>query len=255
MAKTITVETSPQAQIMGRRSLQSDRLFYVIAAGMMLILTAGGFRNFYLHAKAPWGEMTSQILPLIVVHGLAMSSWVILFLLQSTLILIGNRRLHTVIGPVGGVLALAIVVLGTTVAPLSVRFRPEIYGPFGGPRFFLATMFTEMLLFGSLVGIGLAYRRRAEIHRPMMLLATLVILSGSLGRFPYTGDLAARSPLYAWGPVLLFGGLLFILQWVMSRVANRWYLIGYGGIVIGSFLSVAAGHTTLWNQMIGTFVP
>jgi hypothetical protein len=167
----------------------------------------------------------------------------------------GNRRLHMVIGPIGAFLALAILALGATVAPLSVRFRPEIYGPFGGPRFFLATMLTEMLLFGTLVGIGFAYRRRAEIHRPMMLLATLVILSGSLGRFPYTGDLAMYAPLYAWGPVLLFGGLLFLLQWGMNRAANRWYLVGYAVILIGSFLSVAVGNTALWNHMVGTFVP
>jgi len=255
MAKTMTaLAPVRQAQITERPSVYSDRLFYVIAASMMLILTAGGFRNFYLHGKAPWGEMTSQIVPLIVVHGLAMSSWVILFLVQSTLILIDNRRLHMVIGPVGTVLAPAIVILGMTVASLSVRFRPEIYGPFGGPRFFLATMLTQMLLFGTLVGVGLAYRRRAEIHRPMMLLAMIVILSGSLGRFPYIKELAVRSPLYAWVPVLLFGGLLFLLQWGMSRAANRWYLVGYVGIVIASFLSITVGSTSLWNQMVGTFV-
>lgn len=157
MAQTGAVLTAtPQAQIVDRRSLQSERLFYVIAACLMLILTVGGFRNFYLHGKAPWGEMTSQIVPLIVAHGLAMSSWIILFFVQSILILIGNRRLHTVIGPGGAVLAVAIVILGTTVAPLSARFRPEIYRPFGGPRFFLATMLTTILLFGTLSGIGLA---------------------------------------------------------------------------------------------------
>lgn len=110
-----------------------------------------------------------------------MSGWVILFCLQSTLILMDKRRLHMVIGPVGGVLAAAIVILGSTVAALSVQFNPQIYGPFGGARFFLVIMFTQMVLFGTLVGIGIANRRRAEIHRPMMLLATLVILSGALG--------------------------------------------------------------------------
>ena len=42
--------------------------------------------------------MTGQIAPLIVAHGLAMSSSIVLFSVQSTLILIGNRRLHMVIG-------------------------------------------------------------------------------------------------------------------------------------------------------------
>ena len=94
--------------------------------------------------------MTTQIIPLIVAHGLAMSGWVILFLVQSILILTGRRRLHLVIGPLGGVLAAAIVILGTTVAPLSVQFSPQIYATLGGPRPFLATMFVQMLSFGNL---------------------------------------------------------------------------------------------------------
>ena len=78
--------------------------------------------------------MTHQIVPLIIAHGLAMSGWVVLFLVQSILILTGRRRLHMVIGPLGGVLAAAIVILGATVAPLSVHFSPQIYVSLGGPR-------------------------------------------------------------------------------------------------------------------------
>jgi len=38
------------------------------------------------------------------------------------------------------------VILGTTVAPLSVHFSPQIYATLGGPRPFLATMFAWVLL-------------------------------------------------------------------------------------------------------------
>ncbi|MGB7437543.1 MAG: hypothetical protein WBR26_07250 [Candidatus Acidiferrum sp.] len=255
MAKTMTVATPASAvNIAGRRS-KADRLFYVVAAGMMLIVTAGGFRNFYLHGRAPWGELTHQIIPLIVIHGLAMSGWVILFLVQSILIVTGNRRFHVAIGPLGGVLAAGIVILGTTVAPLSVRFSPQLYTTLGGPKPFLATMFVEVLSFGTLVGIGLMYRRRPEIHRPMMLLATIVMLSGAMGRFPYLETLAGFAPLYVWGPVLLFGGFLFVLQWVMSKTPNRWYLMGYAGVVMACFLSLSVGHTALWDRMMSAFAP
>ena len=116
-------------------------------------------------------------------------------------------------------------------------------------------MLAEVLLFGAFVGIGLAYRHRAEIHRPMMLLATIVILSGALGRFPYVDAIAAHGPLYVWGPVLLFGAVLFCLQSAMSRRANRWYLLGYFGIVISSFLSAAVSGSVLWNRMVARLVP
>lgn len=236
MANPLTVGAPASAAQLIERRVNLDRLFYVVAAGVMLIFTAGGFRNFYLHGRAPWGAMTTQIVPLIVAHGLAMAGWVVVFLFQSVLILTGHRRLHLVLGPLGGMLAAAIVILGTTVAPLSVHFNPQIYAPLGGPRPFLATMFVQMLSFGTLVGIGLFYRRRPEIHRPMMLLATIVIQSGALGRFPYIQNLAAFPPLYVWVPVLLLGGLLFVLQWGMSRTPNRWYLMGYVGVVAASFL-------------------
>ena len=98
MANTMTAAMPSAQQVIDRR-FKRDRLFYVIAGSLMLFFTAGGFRNFYLHGRAPWGEMTSQIVPLIIAHGLAMSGWVILFLVQSILILTGRRRLHLVIGP------------------------------------------------------------------------------------------------------------------------------------------------------------
>jgi len=254
MGKTMTIPAAASAA-QPSRVQRSDRLFYVIAASLMLVSTAEGFRNFYLHGRAPWGSMTAQIMPLIVAHGLAMSGWVVLFLVQCLLIRTGQRRLHLAIGPLGGVLAGAIVILGPIVAALSARFSPQLYADLGGARSFLASMWIQMLAFGTFVGLGLAYRRRPEVHRPMLLMATLSIQSGALGRCPYIEDIAAMAPLYVWGPVLIFGGLLFLLQWALSRTVNRWYLLGYAGIVFTAFVAVGVGSSTLWNRMVSAIVP
>jgi len=245
-----------QQQSAAVRTLAAERLFYVIAGSVMLVATAVGFRLFLAHGKGfGGGEITRQIVPLVVVHGLAMFSWIVLFLVQSIFILNGKPRLHMRIGVGGAVLAGVMVPLGSVAAILSARDNPEIYQVLGGARFFLATMLGEMLCFGVFVGIAVIYRRRPEIHRPMMLLATVVIQSGAFGRFPYIENLAVFPPLYVWGPVLLFGGLLFVLQWGMSRTLNRWYLMGYAGMVMASFLSVAVGRTALWNGMVSAFAP
>jgi len=254
MGEAITVPAAVSAA-QTKRTHRSDRLFYVIAASLMLISTAEGFRRFYLHGQAPWGAMTERIMPLIVAHGLAMSGWVILFLVQCVLIRTGRRKLHVVLGRLGGVLAGAMVILGSTVAAFSAHFRPEIYADLGGARVFLASMWMQMLLFGTLVGIGLVYRRRPEIHRPMMLAATLAIQSGALGRCPYIENIAALPPLYVWGPVLLFGALLFLLQSGMSRSVNRWYLLGYAGIVAAALVATAVGGSAMWNRMVSAIVP
>ena len=238
------------------RTLQAERLFYVIAGGVMLIATVVGFRLFLAHGKGfGGGEITRQIFPLVVVHGIAMFSWIILFLVQSIFILNGNRRLHMRIGAAGAVLAGAMVILGSTSAILSARNNHELYRFLGGPRFFLATMLGEMLMFGALVAIAVIYRRRAEIHRPMMLLASLMIISGSLGRCPYIADYAAMPPLYVLGPALVLGALFLILQWGMTRAVNRWYGFGYSAVVIASVIFIVVGHSSVWNHIAGVIVP
>ena len=100
---------------------------------------------------------------------------------------------------------------------------------FGGPRFFLVEMLTEILLFGLLVATGVVYRRRAELHQPLMLMATVVVLSGALARCPLIDALAATAPLYAYGPVILFGLLLLVIQWAITRQINRWYALTLNG--------------------------
>jgi len=111
-----------------------------------------------------------------------------------------------------------------------------------------------MLLFGTLVTVGIVNRHRAEIHRPIMLLATIVIVSASLVRMPYVLPLAMRPPLFVYNASLLFGALLFLLHWGMTRAVNRPYLIGYLAILIASFVFVGLGSTGAWTRLVDTLV-
>jgi hypothetical protein len=87
-----------------------------------------------------------------------------------------------------------------------------------------------------------------------MLLASVVILSGSLGRMPYVINLALLPPLYVYGPSLLFAGLLLLLHWGMTRLPSRSYLLGYGGLVVASFVFVALGNSALWLRLTAPLV-
>ena len=102
----------------------------------MLVATAVGFRSFLVHGKGFGGaEITPQIVPLVAVHGLAMFSWIVLFLVQSVFILNGNRRLHMRVGVGGAVLAAFMVPLGSFTAILSTRHNPEITRAWRGQIF------------------------------------------------------------------------------------------------------------------------
>lgn len=164
----------------------------------MFIVTAVGFQAFILHGKGfGGGEMTSQIVPLIVAHGFAMLSWVTFFLLQSVLIVIGNRRLHTVVGPAGGLIAAAIVILGDGCGGVIGALQSPSLSAIRRRQIFPGDHAHKDRDVRYIRRTRLHYRRRPEIHRPMMLLATLCIISGSLARLPYISQLAVLPPLYA----------------------------------------------------------
>ena len=117
--------TQAQAQSAVVRTVRSERLFYVVAGSVMLIATV-----VISFISCPWEgywrrRNHRQIVPLVVVHGLAMFTWISLFLVQSIFILNGNRRLHMRIGLAGAVLAGAMVILGSATAILSTRHNPE----------------------------------------------------------------------------------------------------------------------------------
>jgi len=257
MSQTIAAgaRTPVHAPHLAARRAASDRRFYVVAGVVMLLCTAGGFRNFYLHGHNPvGGEITPRILPFVVLHGLAMTAWVILFLVQSVFIQTGRRKLHMAIGPLGSLFGVAAAIFGLIAATYSAHFNPHASDVFGGARVFLSTMYAEMLLFGTFVALGYFYRRKPDAHRPMMLLATVILQSGSLGRLPYVGDLAVR-PLYAWVLVLVFGALLFVLQWAMTAKPNLWFLKAYAATAVVAVVSVAIGNSAPWNHLVSSFVP
>jgi hypothetical protein len=111
-----------------------------------------------------------------------------------------------------------------------------------------------MLCFGAFVGVAVIYRRRPEIHRPAMLLASLMVISGALGRCPFIGQYAIMPPLYVLGPALVLGALLLVLQSAMTRSLNRWFALGYAGMVIAAVSIVVIGHSAVWNRIAGAIL-
>jgi hypothetical protein len=179
--------------------------------GMSLVIAAlvfAGFsRTFYL---SPWlhGPVLS---PLRIVHGVAFSAWIVLFVAQTTLVAAGRTDLHRRLGVAGAVLAAGMVVLGTVMAIENAR---EGHAPPGiPPRVFLIIPLFDMLVFAPLVAAAVWYRNRPETHKRLMLLATFTLLAAAVARLP--GALAV-------GPLLYFGVVdLLILTGVLYDVVTR----------------------------------
>jgi hypothetical protein len=249
------VTAGPQ-QLAGLGRIEGERRLYLVASFAMLVITVIGFRQFLLHARSVGGvPMTPEIVGLIVMHGIAMLGWIVLLCVQSTLIVASRRRLHITLGRIGPWLAGAIVVFGVVVAPLSAHYNPPAYTDFGGARYFLALMWPEPVTFGVFAAVAFRYRHRPEVHRPMMLLATVGMMTGSLARLPYwdalLGLVHGSVAVAMFGQMLVLGAIVFVADTAIARRFDRYFLAGLGGQVIATVLSAIVARSAAWNHFAG----
>jgi len=235
------------------------RLLYPSAALLLFVLMLLGFQQFYLHGKGyPSHPLAPPVKLLIIAHGVAMTGWVLLFLVQPLLIVSGNRRVHMALGRIGAVLAACIVVLGLRLPIQTTRFEPDVMLWGLDRRHFMAIPMISILLFGAFVAVGVWQRRRPEIHRPMMLLATLSIITAATDRITGLPDLFAAS---MWGrlfgpffPALVIGAVFLAVKSVLTRSYDRWFAAGYFVLVVAWACIMKLAASQPWEQFAAFLV-
>jgi len=238
-------------------SSNSARLFYSGAALLILLLMLLGFQQFYLHGKAyPDRELAPPIRTLIILHGAGMTAWVLLFLAQPLLVVSGNRRVHMLLGRIGAGLAACIVMLGFRLGVEATRISPPGMMIWGlTPVQFMAVPIISILIFAVFVIIGVCNRRRPQVHRPMMLLATLAAIPAAVSRIGplsalYQGTLweALFGPFFA---TLVIGLCLVVLKWRLTGSLNRYFALGYATLAVSSALIMQLATTEAWDRFAG----
>ena len=209
-----------------------DRIFYSgMAVAMAITVFAGFAPSYYLRtvtgpAVTPTGATT--LTPLVHLHGVLFSGWVLLFVVQTALVAQHRTRVHQRLGIAGGVLAVSMVLVGTATA-IAAAARGSA-PPGIDPLSFLIIPLTDVVLFAGFVGAALWNRRDRESHKRLMMLGYISIIVAAVARLPgvlpygppaFFGltcillfaaiayDYISRRrvhPVYAWG------GALFILS-------------------------------------------
>ena len=157
--------------------------FYIGAAAFVITVCIAGFGPSLIDQSRRTGSPTA----LMTAHGVITSVWLLLFLVQAILVAVRRTNGHRRLGVIGGIVGLAMIVIGVlaliegarrgydlsgdlgraTIPPGSPRPMGEdaIAGTFGG--------FLGFFVFGALVAAGLWFRDRPEIHKRLMVLALL----------------------------------------------------------------------------------
>ena len=184
---------------------REHRFFTGMAIAALLVALIGFAPSYYLRGFSATAPLTT----LVHVHGALATTWLLLFLAQTSLVAAGRTDLHRRLGPAGAVVAVLFVLVGyptaITAARLGVTPNPAL-----SSLQFLAVTLTTLSSFAVLAGLGIAWRRRRDTHRRLMLLATLAILVPAFARFRWFGP---------GGPPVAIGGttLLIIVAMVWDR--------------------------------------
>src|SRR5687768_9596902 len=148
------------------REYTRDRLFYSgMAVAMGLTVFVGFGSSYYLRflSSGPGTTVSGgPFTPLIHLHGVLFTAWVLLFIVQTALVASRRVAVHRRLGVATAVLAVLMVVVGTStaIATASRGAAP----PGVDPLVFLVIPMFDMLLFATFITFALVKRRDREAH-------------------------------------------------------------------------------------------
>lgn len=169
----------------------AERRFYTGTAFIMLASVFLGFsRTFLLKHWFPEAAVFAPPEPFFYyVHGVCFTAWILLVVVQPSLV--ANRRvdLHRTLGWFGVGLAAAVIAVGT-VGALMAAGRPGGFIGVPVPALqFLAVPLGDLALFTVFIVLAVVQRRDQQSHKRYMLLATIGLLDAAVIRWPF-GDIS-----------------------------------------------------------------
>ena len=233
--------------------MKSDRIYYSSVAGFNLLVMVVGFWAYITTGHGAGGRVIAPAIAVtVLVHGVGIMAWYVLSLGQSLLIAVKKRKVHMTLGWLALGLAPLIAVSGALVAVRSAQAAPAFMF-FGMPykTDFLLVMLTEVTVFALCVFAGVLMRKRPEIHRALMLTASLSLLLGATTRIPWLlGPFGGEDSTTAFfGPVFVYGAVLLALNSLRRRAFDRWFALSFGALVLVYLSAWQLGATAAWHQV------
>jgi hypothetical protein len=166
------------------------------------------------------------------------------FTLHKPLLVAAKRTdIHRRLGIAGAVIAVLMILIGMTTAIIRAQqgATPAAEIP---PLVFLVIPLADMLVFASLVSAGFYFRRRPDVHKRLMLLATISILGAAIARLPFA-FFQAGPPAF-FGVTDLFIAACFIYDLITRGRIHRATVLGGLVIVASQPLRLMIAGTDAW---------
>jgi hypothetical protein len=221
----------------------SDHRFFTgMALAAALTVFIGFARTYYLRSVFDGPAVPT---PLVHLHGVVFTAWILVFVAQTSLVAAGRTDLHRRLGLIAAGLVVVLLAVGWLTAIEAARRGVT---PPGGPPplAFLSVPIGTLLSFAVLVVAGLMNRRHSEIHKRLMLLATIALLTPAIARFRF---FIPGGPLLAIGGTITF--VLVCLVWDRAAHGRIHPAFLWGGLflIVSLPARFAIGQTAAWGAV------
>lgn len=222
---------------------RAARPMYVLIALTCLLIALVGFWARYFGPLAS-GRLTKP--PIIHGHAIVMVGWLVLVISQALLVATGHRALHVRVGRFGMAWGVLVILVGwATALDRFGEFARSGRVQAGSDRLFAPL--TDLLVFAPFLAAAWAYRRRPEVHKRLIVVATTVLLIAAVHRIRLhdgTSPLPLPALLLLWlSPILL--GMAY--DAIRHRKVHPVYVMGMAAVGFLKFGRVPLRDTGVWR--------
>ena len=222
----------------GVRPRVRSRFYVGLGAFMTAIVVVGFWPSYFGPMLA--GNIARPAV--IQAHGLVFVGWMALLMAQVILAARGRVQLHRTVGRYGIAYGWLVIVMGLVVGPAAAVIHVRA-GEWTADRAagFLLVTFGDMVLFGACFVAAVAYRTRPEIHKRLMVAATVALLFAAVGRMAFIQSQLLLAAVVWLSP--LFVGMAH--DWITRRHVHPVYVITTVGLFVGA-LRVLVAESAAW---------
>lgn len=219
--------------------------FHLWMALAMSAFVFGGFGMTYISPLATGTFPPAP--PVVHLHGAVFFSWMALLIGQSLLVNIRNVRLHRSLGTFGIALAGWVVFTGILIM-LVAASNTTLSG--NGPGVFYLSVVAPPS-FGILFAMAIRAVRTPEVHRNLILIATISILMPGINRVYMNGLGIDRVPFVeTYMTMNVFLAAILLHERRTAGSISRATLIGAAIVVVPQLLLYPIASTRAWEQFV-----
>lgn len=220
-----------------------ERGFYTGMAVLMCACVYIGFGPTYFNAGLVRAPLFS---PVLHIHGAVFTLWMLLFTAQAVLVSAHRVRWHRSLGTIAFFLPPVMIVLGVMAAVTALRHGVRI-GPLDPATSFAIPMI-GLIGFVPVMYFSWATRRRPDVHKRLILIATAGLVEAAFGRFPWAalGVPPAAGALLGLGILLV---LIVLYDVVSLRRIHRATMWAVPLTFVMNAAAVPVGMTAWWHHL------